>query len=80
MRNVFPKCYKAAQTMLNEMGNALREVNKKSVNTDHVYQGTSLCLRNRNRRKEGEQPGEWAKYHEIDPTMQEEVEETVVKM
>ena len=62
----FPARYKEAKAKLNQMGSALRKL--YNVNTELIYEGVSLGLWYRQKKKPGEERSEWIKHHEIDPT------------
>ena len=62
----FPTRYKEAKAKLNEMGSALRKM--YNVNTELLYEGVSLGLWYRPKKKAGEGRSEWIKHLEIDPT------------
>ena len=75
MKKLFPKRYEQAQRKLNAMGHALGKMHDEKVNTELWYEGVSLCLWYRLKRREGEKYEEWIKQSEIDPTMEEVNEE-----
>ena len=71
-----PKRYKAAKAKLNQMGAALRKL--YPVNTELLYEGTTLGLWYRDKKTPGVDRGEWIKHFEIDPTT-EEIEPDVAR-
>ena len=75
VKKSIPKRYDQAQMILNEVGHALREMHDKKINTELSYEGLSLCLMYRLKRKEGDQYEEWVKHSEVDPTDEEKMDE-----
>ena len=75
VKKSFPKLYDQAQRKLNEVGHALREMHDRKINTELWYEGLSLCLMYRMKRKEGDKYEEWIKHSEVDPTEEEMIDE-----
>ena len=59
-------------------GSALRKM--YDVNTELLYEGVSLGLWYRPRKKEGEERSEWIKHHEIYPTNKDVEKEKPIKI
>ena len=75
VKKSFPKQYDQAQRKLNEMGHTLREMHERKINTEIWYEGLSLCLWYRMKRKEVEKYEEWINYSEVDHTEEEVIDE-----
>ena len=74
IKKCFPKRYHEAVKILDGMAFTLREVNMKAVHTELVLQGTTLCLLYKNKKRDGNPPSDWIKYHKVDPTLEQESE------
>ena len=74
----FPARYKEARSKLNEMGNSLMKM--FDVNIEMMYDGISLGLWYRSKRKVGEERSDWIKHHEIDPTSEDVEKEKPIKI